>query len=142
MAEEEGAPELEEENFAEAVEVHAAVALIIGTEEGRLTETEVGVEDTKESTNDLRADDHSNKHGLLEKLTLCRVNSEGDGRVEHTTGNLSSHEDTDEEVESDGETSGGEVVTEDKHSRAEELIEANDEVVGVDTWLLDRIIHL
>jgi hypothetical protein len=53
LAEEESAPELQEEDLTEPVKVNAAVALIIGAEESWLSETEMSVESSEESTNNL-----------------------------------------------------------------------------------------
>ena len=60
LAEEEGAPELEEEDFSEAVEVHAASLLIVGAEECGLTQAEVSVDDSEKATDDLWDNNHSN----------------------------------------------------------------------------------
>jgi len=61
LAEEEGAPELKEEDFAEAIKEHATCLLIIGAQKGWLTHAEVGINDTEEASNALSYDDHPYK---------------------------------------------------------------------------------
>ena len=101
LAEEESAPELQEEDLTEPVKVNAAVALIIGAEESWLSETEMSVESSEESTNNLWNDNHADEHSLLENLTFSSVDGESHSRVEHATGHLGGHQDTHEEVETD-----------------------------------------
>ena len=139
LAEEEGAPELKEEDLAKTVKVNTTTLLIIGAQEGGLAHTEVSINDTKEATDDLGNDDHADERGFAEELALGSVNGKSDCRIEHTSWDLAGHEDTHEEVEADGETGSGEVVTQDEHSCAEELIEANNQVVSVNTWSLNQI---
>ena len=53
LAEEECAPELEKENLAKTVEEDTASLLVVGAEEGRLSHTEVSVDNTEEATDAL-----------------------------------------------------------------------------------------
>ncbi len=64
LAEEEGAPELKQEDFSKSIELDTTLLLIIRTEEGWLSETEVGIDNTEEATNDLRNDNHANQREL------------------------------------------------------------------------------
>jgi hypothetical protein len=61
LAEEEGAPELKEEDFTESIKEHATCLLIIGAQKCWLTHTEVRINDTEETSNALSNDDHSYK---------------------------------------------------------------------------------
>jgi len=116
LAEEEGAPELEKEDLAKTVKENAACLLVIGAKEGGLSHTEMSIYNTEESTNNLGDYNHTYQGSFLEKLTLCRINGECDCWIEHTSRNFACHKNTHEKVESDGESGGSEVVSQDEHS--------------------------
>jgi len=110
--EEESTPELKQEDFSKAI-VLAACGLIVGTEEGWLSEAKMGIDYSKVSSNDLGKYDHQNKLDVFHESTLGCVNCNSDCGVKHASRDLCRHQDSYEQVETDCESCIGEIVAKD-----------------------------